>query len=172
MKFCPNLDSSPSKDKNREYLADLQDGDIVGHFHNRFDIKRIEFTAIIFRCKSNFSAFYIRDIHITRGAEGGTRGLKQSRRERTTFRKLVELFGAVVIDKNVKREHILDSADGEMLVEEHRHGGVVESEDGYSETTVDFACEMSDGEVVVKGTELGVFGEDSGNVVSLSSGGE
>lgn len=110
---------------NLQYLTDLQDGDIVRHFHDRFDIKRIQIAAVIFRAKSDFTAFQISDIDISRGSGGGAGGLKQSRRERSSFRELVKLFSAVVIDENVKREHILDGADGEVLVEEGGHGGVV-----------------------------------------------
>lgn len=83
----------------------------------------------------------------------------------------MELFRAVVIDEDVKREHILDGADGEVLVEERRHGGVVERQDGDGEAAVDLAGEVRDGEVVVEGAELGVFGEDSGDVVGFSGGG-
>ena len=56
----------------------------------------------------------------------------------------MEFFGAVVIDKNVKREHILDCANGEMLGDDIGHGGVVECEDGDGETAVDLASEMRD----------------------------
>lgn len=107
------------------YLTDLQDGDIVRHFHNRFNIKGIEIAAVILRSKSNLTASHISDINISRSSSSGTGGLKQSRREGSSFRKLVKLFSAVVINKNMKGEHILDSANGEMLVEESGHGRVV-----------------------------------------------
>ena len=107
------------------YLTDLQDGDIVRHFHDRFNIEGIEIAAVILGSKSNLTASHISDINISRSTSSGTGGLKQSRRERSSFRKLMELFSTVVINKNMKREHILDGADGEMLVEKSGHGRVV-----------------------------------------------
>lgn len=56
----------------------------------------------------------------------------------------MEFLRTVVIDENVKREHVLDGSDGEMLLQERGHGGVVEREDGDGEATVDFAGEMCD----------------------------
>lgn len=84
----------------------------------------------------------------------------------------MELLGAVVIDEDVEGEDVFDGADGEVLVEEGGHGGVVEGEDGDGEAAVDLTGEVRQGEVVVEGAELGVLGEDFGDVVGVGGGGE
>ena len=63
----------------------------------------------------------------------------------------MELFGAKIVEEDVEGEDVLDGVDGRVSGEEVGHGGVVDGADGYGCSTVDFAGEVSECEVVVEG---------------------
>ena len=83
----------------------------------------------------------------------------------------MELFGAEVVDEDVEGEDVFDGGEGEVLVEEGGHGGIVEGQDGDGLAAVDLFGQVGDGEVVVEGGEAGVFGKHAGDVVGGDAGG-
>lgn len=68
-------------------------------------------------------------------------------------------------------EDIFEGGDGEVFVQEGRHGGIVYGEDGYGLTAVDFVGEVGDGKVVVEGGEARVFSQNARDVVVAGGGG-
>ena len=68
----------------------------------------------------------------------------------------MELFGAEVVDEDVEGEDVFDGGEGEVLVEEGGHGGIVEGQDGDGLAAVDLFGEVGEGEVVLKTYNLGV----------------
>ena len=130
----------------------------------------IEFAITVYNSQADLTTFQVRDIHVPGGSFGSSGGLKHAGGQRRAFGYLVEFLGAEVIHQNMEGEDISDGVDGKLLGEEGRHGGIVNGEDGDGESAVDVAGEVGEGEVVVEGGELGVFGENASDVVAV--GGE
>lgn len=81
-----------------------------------------------------------------------------------TIGNLVEFLGTVVVNKDMKREHITKSVHRETLGEEGKHGRVVQGEDCDGLAVVDLIGKVSLSEVFIKGREFRVFFKDFGNV--------
>ena len=143
----------------REDLADLDDGDIVGDFFDRFDEIGVDLVVVVLGGKADLSALEVGDVDEARGARGGAGGLEHGGGQGGAVGDLVELFGAKVVEEDVEGEDVFDGVDGRVGGEEVGHGGVVDGADRYGGVAVDLAGEVREGEVVVEGRELRVVGE-------------
>lgn len=154
------------------YLTDLQDGDIVWNLLHRLHIEGIELPIIVLSSEADFTALEVGDVHVPRSPCRHPRGLEHAASQGGAVGDLVKFLGTEVIHKNMEGKHILYSVDRESFGEEGRHGGIVDGEDGDGLAAVDLGGEVGEGEVVVEGGELGVFGEYACNVMCLGCGGE
>ncbi|CAL5406172.1 unnamed protein product [Camellia sinensis] len=179
-RFSLNVDSAP-EDFNRS-ANDLQPcfairtvklswDDVIRVFFDRFDKRGAEFSTIVYGSETHFPAFEIGDVDVAGGAGSFAGGLEHGGGEGGTFGDLVELFGAEVVGEDVEREDVFDCIESEVFGEEVGHGGVVDGAYGDGGAAVDLGGEVGDGEVVVEGGEVGVLGEDAGDVVGVSGGG-
>nr|GMC93094.1 hypothetical protein PanWU01x14_356890 [Ipomoea batatas] len=80
---------------------------------NRLYISGRQGSAVVLRPKSDFSALQIRDID----KSGGAGGLEHRSGQSRTIGDLVELFGVEVVQKDVKRENVLNGVNREVLGE-------------------------------------------------------
>lgn len=154
------------------YLTDLEHRDIVWDLLHRLLVEGVELPIVIFSTKPNFTTLEVGDVDVPGGPVRRAGGLEHAGSQGGAAGELVELLGTEVIHEDVEGEHILKGRDGEVLVQDGRHGCIVDGEDGDGLAAVDLGGEVGDGEVVVEGGELRVLGENAGDVVCLGGGGE
>lgn len=154
------------------YLANLQNGDIVRHLQQRLNVTSIKFAFIIFSAEPYFASFKIGNINVTRGTRSWTGGLKHTGSQSSAIGDLVKLLGPEVVGEDMERENISESIDGVLFWKKWRHGGIVKSEDCDGLTAVNFGGQVGNGEVVIEGWELRVFGEYASDVVGVGDGRE
>ncbi|CAH9130501.1 unnamed protein product [Cuscuta epithymum] len=128
--------------------------------------------AVVLLRESHLAALQGGDVDESGGAGGVAGGLVDGGGEGGPLVELVELLGAEVVGEDVEGEDVLDGGEGEVLVEERAHAGVVDGADGDGHAAVDLAGEVGHGEVVVEGGEIGVLGEDLSDVEGICGGGE
>ncbi|CAH9060655.1 unnamed protein product [Cuscuta europaea] len=128
--------------------------------------------AVVLLREPHFSALQGGDVDESGGARGVAGGLIDGGGEGGPLVELVELLRPEVVGEDVEGEDVLDGGEGEVLVEERVHAGVVDGADGDGHAVVDLTREVGHGEVVVEGRELGVFGEDLSNVEGIGGRGE
>lgn len=79
----------------------------------------------------------------------------------------MKLLGTEVVDEDMEREDILEGVEGELFRQERGHGSIVEGKNSNGFASVDVGSQVSEGEIVVEGGELRVFGEDACDVVCI-----
>lgn len=123
----------------------MYDRNVVWLFFNGFHKKGVEFTGVVFRGKSDTSAFYVGDVDIAGGSVGLAGGLEHGGSEGGAAGDLVEFLGAKVIGKHMEGEDILDGVDGEVFGEKVSHSRIIDGADGDGQPAVYVGCEVSDG---------------------------
>lgn len=135
----------------RQDFADLDDGDVVGNFLDGLDEEGRQISAV--GTEPDLTASQIRYVDESGGSRSSSGGLEESGGECGAVADLVDFLGAEVVEEDVEGEDVLDGGDGVAFRGQGGHGGVVDGEDGYGCSPVDFAGEVSLGEEVVEGGE-------------------
>ena len=86
----------------------MKNRDVVRLFKDGFDVVSCELAIVVLDTKSDFTAFYIGDVDVSRSSGGGSGGLKHGGSGGGAVGDLVKFLGAEVIDQDVERENVAD----------------------------------------------------------------
>lgn len=109
--------------------------------------------------------FEVGNVDVSGGAGSLAGGLEKSGGEGGPLGDLVELLGAEVVGEDVEGQDVVYGVKRELLGYEVGHGRVVDRAHGDGLAAVDLLGEVGEGQVVVEGGEIRVFGQDAGDVV-------